>query len=69
MKSYLLAFMPFLALACYSQQVFDTLPDLRKIPTAKVISYQVKPDVEGAFNMASGSVYETMVVSKKRPFR
>ncbi|NBP29278.1 MAG: hypothetical protein EBV23_06815, partial [Flavobacteriia bacterium] len=65
MKYYLLSFIPFLTVACYSQQVVDTIPDLRKIITNKVISYQVKPDVDGAFNIALGSVYETMVVSKK----
>lgn len=65
MKTSLLFFIVFPALACYSQQVVDTLPDLRKIQTVKVIAYQVKPDVEGAFNMATGGVYETMVVSKK----
>ena len=48
----------------FGQKSQDTIPDLRKVPATQVISYQVMPDVEGGFDLNTGKVYETMVVSK-----
>jgi hypothetical protein len=65
MKTYLLKFTFFLGYFCFGQKSNDTIPDLRKVVSTQVISYQVKPDVESVFDMVSGLVYETMVVTKK----
>lgn len=65
MKSYLLTFTVSFAFIGFGQKAQDTIPDLRKITSIQVVSHQVKPDVEGVFDVASGRVYETMVVTKK----
>lgn len=65
MKSYLLAFIISFGFIGFGQKSQDTVPDLRKISSIQVVSYQVKPDVEGVFDVATGRVYETMVVTKK----
>jgi len=65
MKSYLLAFIISFGSIGFGQKSQDTVPDLRKISSIQVVSYQVKPDVEGVFDVATGRVYETMVVTKK----
>ncbi|MFM7387162.1 MAG: hypothetical protein ACKO5L_03285, partial [Bacteroidota bacterium] len=65
MKSYLLAFIISFGSIGFGQKSQDTVPDLRKISSVQVVSHQVKPDVEGVFDLATGRVYETMVVTKK----
>ena len=65
MKSHLLAFIISFGFIGFGQKSQDTVPDLRKISSIQVVSYQVKPDVEGVFDVATGRVYETMVVTKK----
>jgi len=65
MKSYLLALTISSGTVGFGQISQDTIPDLRKISSIQAISYQVKPDVEGVFDVATGRVYETMVVTKK----
>jgi hypothetical protein len=65
MKSCLLFLGVFFGYFSFGQKSQDTIPDLRKVITTQVVSYQVKPDVEGVFDINSGRVYETMVVTKK----
>lgn len=65
MKSCLLFLGVFFGYFSFGQKSQDTIPDLRKVITTQVVSYQVKPDVEGVFDLATGRVYETMVVTKK----
>lgn len=64
MKSCLLFLGVFFGYFSFGQKSQDTIPDLRKVITTQVVSYQVKPDVEGVFDINSGRVYETMVVTK-----
>ena len=65
MKSCLLFLGVFFGYFTFGQKSQDTIPDLRNVITTQVVSYQVMPDVEGVFDLNTGRVYETMVVTKK----
>lgn len=65
MKSYLLALTISFGSVGFGQISQDTIPDLRKVSSIQVVSHQVKPDVDGVFDLVSGRVYETMLVTKK----
>ena len=49
----------------WTQSMKDTLPKFSNLSIETKMLFKIKPDTEGTFNIATGQVYETLIVSRK----
>lgn len=65
MRIYTLIIGLLVVFAAEAQSIKDTIPAISRISFQQVRVSVVKPDVEGVFDVSTGNVYETMVVSQR----